>query len=193
MRYYTKCEHLPLRVFFEVVNTGDLSHLYVGKKQKTDNIEDVWDDLQDEFGRLSTESSYSNYLDKANKVNQLKNTYMHIKFMLGHMELRFEYDWYVLLMQMGYYIEVQKTREEYLQSLQVVGSQCEGLVTEIAIIMGEMNNNSEDGKELNFEDVYAWLLMNSNGAAIERDIPVSQYISMKRAILKMHKSMKKNG
>lgn len=79
-RYYKDCSELPVKVFFKILETRDISLLCYRGKAK--NLDVVWDKILDEYEKLTDSKEYTNQLNEANaevnrvlRINGLINLY----------------------------------------------------------------------------------------------------------------------
>lgn len=73
-RLYDQAEKIPVKIFFQVMNTQNLNLLNPqNEKVKKEKLEEIWNNLLDEYYRKSNIKSYNNFFRETKQREGLRN------------------------------------------------------------------------------------------------------------------------
>ena len=84
LKLYHNCEQLPVRPFFKIFETGDLSHLLSEPKKRitkkdAEVLNDAWENIMQEYETLTKDNTYSMQMRITNNNIQRLNRIVGIR------------------------------------------------------------------------------------------------------------------
>lgn len=148
---YNSLDTLPIKCFYRIVETGDLSLLNPETETSTEQLKDVWANLYQDF-----QSKDNNQLSKKTFRISVEIETLIIKYNLVGMcvnALRFDYDdeLIAILKKLGYKI----TKENYLNDLEKAEKYSEGILMSIEQLKQQLPKAKVEKNEFSIDDVLA--------------------------------------
>lgn len=197
---YNSLDTLPVKVFYKIVETGDLTLLNPTAETTSEQLQDFWDNLYQDF-----QSKDNNQLSKKIFRISVEIEALAVKYNLVGMcvnALRFDYDEELIkiLKQLGYKV----TKENYLNDLEKAEKYSEGILMNIEQLKQQLPKDKGTENTTSIYDILA-SFCSSLGFNIGdfNKITCSEYFAYKRQVLtkvkaqgkqiQELKSKKKNG
>jgi hypothetical protein len=181
MKYYDSCKTLPLRIFFDIIESGNIELLVIdGKVDKAELIE-AWEGIINEYADLDDNHTINDVLDKQDQLFTQAALYCEIKGMLIYLIGAHDQEYVDRLNELGYTINVNSQKEK-IESIQNNDRRANHISTRMQFIKKSIEKYSEEsGKKGSFDEVMASIAMELKLEPSE-DITVSRYLAYKKKI-----------
>ena len=183
---YKSIKDLPLKLFFEIAETGNIKLL-------GNDIESVlverWESIVIEYGKHDNNESINQVIEKSDMLYTQAALYCEIKGMLLYLVGSEKSEYVDRLNQLGYKID-NSSHKTKIESIQVNDQRSNNISTRMQVIKSEIDNYSS-GKKASFDAVMAWLSSNL-GFEPKEDITVLRYLEYKRQINERNKAKRSN-
>lgn len=148
---------MPLKVYLEIVNTGNYRRLLVKGYATIEQCYDQWERIVEKHTEAIGNKGYEIYRDQSRRYGIMVARYLTEKALLTSLLMKVDKGKIEELRNMGYRIK-GRTVEEYLATIGKAIKQCNNLMTKAQVIRNEMIKNAtkEDRKE-SFHEVLAAL------------------------------------
>lgn len=148
---YNSLDTLPIKCFYRIVETGDLSLLNPETETSAEQLKDVWANLNQDF-----QSKDNNQISKKIFRISVEIEFLTTKYNLVGMcvnALRFDYDdeLITILKKLGYKI----TKENYLNDLEKTEKYSEGILMNIERLKQQLPKDKREKNEFSIDDVLA--------------------------------------
>jgi len=183
---YKSIKDLPLKIFFEIAETGNVQLL---GKDKVENLVDRWETIVNEYSEKDDNKAMQNVINKNDELYKQAAMYCEIKGMLLYLVGADKQEYIDRLRQLGYKIETS-TREAKIQSIKTNDTRSNHISTRMQIISSEIETYSS-GEKASFDSVMVWLSSNL-GFEPREDITVLRYLSYKKQISERNKAKRPN-
>lgn len=183
---YKSIKDLPLKIFFEIAETGNVQLL---GKDKVETLVDRWEVIVYEYSEADDNKAMQNVINKNDELYNQAALYCEIKGMLLYLVGANKQEYIDRLKILGYKINTS-TRKEKIQSIKENDSRANHISTRMQIISSEIETYSS-GEKASFDSVMAWLSSNL-GFEPREDITVLRYLSYKKQISERNKAKRPN-
>jgi hypothetical protein len=191
--YYKTITDCPLKVFIDIVITGDVKYLkrwgYVQRRA----LAVAWDDIFDDYLKESNEAQYVILLRRLKDVAMTKNKIRLTLYAVNNLELRYNKGLVELLNKLGYRHRFDPLKpEEYYQDLIRVHKDVKNLITTVEEMDEKLNGDKNNAvKETDFDSLLVELGRFQGYRLQKNSLTVSEYLQ----ILKNYKQVNrpKNG
>jgi hypothetical protein len=188
LEYYKTCEELPLKIFFKVAESGSFKYLLKKESAKIDlnELQDAWEDIIIEYGRLDRNLAVTNAVEKSNQVIIYAAQYLEVRAMLIYLrEIEYKQEYIDRLRELGYRIDL---KENYIGSLDIGERRVNNIITKLGLLEKEIETLKEGNTSTSFDAAMAWM-MSHNISGLSEDITVKRYIEVKKQIHERNKSV----
>ena len=183
---YKSIKDLPLKVFFEISETGNLKLL-------GDEIEAVlierWEAIIIEYGNYDDNEAIKDLMEKEDQLFTQAALYCEIKGMLLYLVGGEKQEYVDRLNQLGYKIDLT-SNETKIKSIQNNDQRANHISTRMQFIQKDIEKYSE-GKKASFDSLMAWI-SSQLGFEPKEDITVLRYLEYKKQINERNKAKRSN-
>ena len=183
---YKSIKDLPLKVFFEISETGNLKLL-------GDEIEAVlierWEAIIIEYGNYDNNEAIKDLLEKEVQLFTQAAMYCEIKGMLLYLVGGEKQEYVDRLNELGYKIDLSSNKTK-IKSIQDNDQRANHISTRMQFIQKDIEKYS-DGKKASFDSVMAWI-SSQLGFEPKEDITVLRYLEYKKTINERNKANRSN-
>ena len=183
---YKSIKDLPLKVFFEISETGNLKLL-------GDEIEAIlierWEAIIIEYGNYDDNQSIKDLLEKEDQLFTQAALYCEIKGMLLYLVGGENQEYVDRLNQLGYKIDLSSNKTK-IKSIQDNDQRANHISTRMQFIQKDIEKYS-DGKKASFDSVMVFLSSNL-GFEPKDDLTVLRYLEYKKTINVRNKAKRSN-
>jgi hypothetical protein len=183
---YKSIKDLPLKVFFEIAETGNVKLL--GEDKDAVLIE-RWEQIIIEYGKDDNNQAVNNVVEKSEQLFTQGALFCEIKGMLLYLVGAESGAYVERLNELGYKINAD-SHEEKIKSIQLNDRRANNISTRMQILQNEIDSYS-DGKKATFDSVMAWL-SSQLGFEPKEDITVLRYLEYKKQINERNKAKRSN-
>ena len=183
---YKSIKDLPLKIFFEIAETGNIKLL--GNESESILVE-RWEKIVLDYGKYDDNQSIKNVIDKNDQLYIQAALYCEIKGMLLYLVGAEKEEYVVRLNELGYKINTNSNKEK-IQSIQQNDRRANHISTRMQIIQKDIEKYS-DGKKASFDSVMAWL-SSQLGFEPKEDLTVLRYLEYKKQIISKQKARSKS-
>lgn len=188
-RCYKYCNELPLKVFFNICDTGDLRKLVIKGSWLEDELYEIWEAIIQEYGKLDGNMAITTAFEKSGEIVRNMAEYVEVMGMLMYLqEIGVRMEYVERLKQLGYNVTLSS---DYLESIYKSGRKAKGTITRINILRGELEGIKEEGTRSSFDQAISNL-----SAALQvwvpDDITVSRYVELKKVVNERNKAAGRN-
>ena len=178
---YTSFETIPIKLFFKIYNTGDITLLGDGK-----NHQEAWDKIVEEFHSFNSNSQHLKNLEILKKINLNKAKYTATVYAIDHLEVRRNEKLEELLRGYRYNL----TDENFEIDLALIKSQNENLRIIINTLEEEFKalSGDKENKEVkpnHLEDLITFYCYRTGMSYDSNKITGSQFVSLQKLALKI--------
>jgi len=169
---------IPLRVFFEILRTGDLKLLILSHNHtqyKIIEAEIVWDEILRRNGQESGNLDFNNYIDHLRTYAYLISEFVLIKACLSKLTIiPVDVEAVETLTKKGYVIDLT-TSKTFLDSVRRATTKSNNLVTKIAAKQKELEKmGRSEGKPLTFAKALANISKQLK-FSVDRNLTLAEY------------------
>lgn len=190
MGHYKRCAELPLKIFFEVAETGDVNLLLINdEKEPIEILIEAWETIIKEYAKLDNNSSIQDVLEKSDKMFTQSALYCEIKGMLLYLVGAEKQEYVDRLNTLGYKMDIS-TNENKIKSIQQGDQRANHISTKMMFLQKDIEKY-QGGKKQTFDGAMAWISSNL-GFEPKEDITVSRYIEYKIQINERNKAKRSN-
>lgn len=183
---YKNCKELPLKIFFDIAETGNVDLLGEGEKAV---LVQTWETIVIEYGKLDHNNTIQDVIEKSDQLYTQAALYCEIKAMLLYLVGAEKQEYVDRLNELGYKIDISD-RKKKIESIKNNDQRANHISTRMQFIKNDIKKYS-DGKKATFDSVMAWL-----GSELKfepkEDITVSRYLEYKRQISERNKAKRSN-
>ena len=83
---YSTCKELPLRVFFDICDTGDLNKLVTNGNYLEDELSEIWEAIIQEYGKIDGNMAISTAFEKSGEIVRNMAEYIEVMGMLMYLQ-----------------------------------------------------------------------------------------------------------
>jgi len=182
---YKSIKDLPLKVFFEISETGDITLL---GDDPQDVLIDRWEQIIIDYGKHDENQSVSNVIEKSDQLYNQAALYCEIKGMLLYLIGADKQEYVDRLNELGYKID-DSNHKSKIKSIQQNDRRVNNISTRMQLIQKDIDKY-QDGKKATFVSVMAWISSNL-GFEPSDDIVVLKYLEYKKLIIEKQKAKRK--
>jgi hypothetical protein len=173
---YDSCQVLPLKIFFQVAETGNLNLLAI--QGRPNNLIDIWQKILIEYGELDGNYLISDTFDKQGQIVRYAATYLEVDAMLIYLKhFKYDQDYVDRLLELGYRINP----ENYITDVERNQRTVKNIKSRIMMLQNEIESLKTDSNKSSFDEAISYLASNLN-TWVPDDITVSRYVTLKRVI-----------
>ena len=183
---YKSIKDLPLKIFFEIAETGNIKLL--GNESESILVE-RWEKIVLDYGKYDDNQSIQNVIDKNDQLYTQAALYCEIKAMLLYLLGAEKQEYVDRLRSLGYYIDLT-THIKKVESIQASDRRANHISTRMQIIQKDIEKYS-DGKKASFDSVMTWL-SSQLGFEPKEDLTVLRYLEYKKQIIAKQKARSKS-
>ncbi len=177
---YDSIKTLPLKLLFEIAETGNLSLLLIAGN--CPNLIDVWEKIIKQYGEADGNFDVNTTIEKQNQIVDYAAQYIEVMAMLVYLQyFGYNSEYANRLIDLGYRI----TQENYEVEAKQYERKVKNLATRIMILQKEIESMKTDKPTTSFEDVIAYLCA-ALQMNVDHNLTVAQYIAFKKIIKKKH-------
>ena len=183
MVIYRRCDQLPLKNFFKVIESNDYKYLFrypVLRHIIRKNLGETWEKIVQEYAELDHNNEALNKFEAYKEAHQLAATYDIINSEIYYLHYKYKKEYVDDLAMLGYKIDVVDNRIT-LESLQRCKQMSRVLLNDIESLKKQLEIKEEPKKKKNvFESIIARFYEGFGPG--EYKITVSQYIALKNTL-----------
>jgi hypothetical protein len=181
---YDTCKILPLKIFFEIAETGNVNLLSNEKKDK-EELDEVWDKIIKEYAKLDQNNSIQDIIEKNDEMYNKAALFCEVKAMLLYLRGAESQEYVDRLNELGYKIDLK----DRIKSIQLNDTKANHINTKMLFLQKDIEKH-QTGKKQTFVGAMAWLSSNL-GFEPSDDIVVLKYIEYKKIIVEKQKAKSK--
>jgi hypothetical protein len=186
--YYKTCKELPLRIFFEVAESGKVELLIIkGEVSKADLVK-TWENIIEEYSKIDKNMAIRDVIEKKDEMFKQAALYCEIKGMLLYLLGAYKQEYVERLNELGYRIN-EDDRETFVKSIKTADSRANHISTRLQFLQKDLEKHDTDEKS-SFDAVIAWL-SSQLGFEVNEDITVLRYLEYKKQIKRRERNSKK--
>jgi uncharacterized protein with ParB-like and HNH nuclease domain len=184
---YDTCKILPLKIFFEIAENGNVELLLIEDEQKDKAyLIKTWENLVEEYVELDGNQQIRDVIEKGDEIYTQAALYCEIKGMLLYLFGAESKEYVDRLNELGYKIDVSDHKKK-IETIRNNDRRANHISTRIQIIQKEIDGYSNDGKKASFDSVMAWL-SSELGFEPKEDLTVLRYLEYKKTIYERNKA-----
>lgn len=127
--FHHQCQTLPLIKFWEVIDTGELTHLIISGNPSPIELNEAWDKITREYGEILKTEKSENVFQLWKKIEHTRSMITFIERALMALKWRYDEEIASWLHNYGYsLITASEDRDEYLRGIYRVESEAKSLV-----------------------------------------------------------------
>lgn len=188
LEYYKTCAELPLKVFFEVAETGNINLLVTDGKVENDILLEVWEKLIAEYAQIDNNKIIADVLDKTDQVFKQAALYCEVKAMFLYLIGAYKQEYVDRLKSLGYKVDMDN-RPAMIESIQRGDNRSNHIATKMQILQKDIEKYSSK-KRTSFDGAMAWLSSNL-GFEPNDNLSVLRYLEYKKQIAERAKAKRK--
>lgn len=194
-RVYSSCSDLPLFIFIKVSVTSDLRHLKINGRPSKRQLEEAWENIFEEYTKLSKDTTSSAVLGCMKDIAMLKTKLALIQEIVLKMANRPNEGFANLLKGMGFRFDYDPTdHEKYMNDLKLTISQSKTYMVRIKDRekdLADLKSNGGEVKESDYDDLLGELSKFQGYALNAKEITVATFISVLNRFKKANNPNKK--
>lgn len=175
-----------MRVFFDVIRSGDLKLLKLSPIASNKELDTVWESIIKRNNEANGNFSYSNYIEAVRSYARLINEYTVVKACVLKLAYYDDVDLRAVdtLRERGYNVELEKGKQAFDESLLAISNRSNNLITKIIAKKKEIEKyNNPDGKGEPVTFARAIMALSARlGYNVGRDITLEEYNEAKKLI-----------
>jgi hypothetical protein len=207
-RYYRNCNELPIYNFYKIVESTNLSYLYVDYDEYNDirpksSFQEVWKKIYDEYSELTGDRSTLIYYELISDIMYYQTRYNVVSKLLDIMSnspMTDEIlDLYIAkLKEWKYVINKKKPLQEELQNMYIQLKQSENKIRMLEAELEALKKKNKDNKSLTLTEQQVKLEQGLGRNEIDvRKVSVAKWLMMIKEVKEINrakqKQMQKNG
>jgi hypothetical protein len=181
-----------LKLFFEIIQSGDLNKLVIkGKPTQVQVLEQAWEAIMAQYAKLDNNVSVSEILDLNAEAWRLTCEQAEVKAILLYLVGAYNEQYVERLVDLGYPIDMSSLKSKK-KSLVHCDKRANHIKTKLLLLQKRIEEYSktDNDKATSFDNTMGWLAINLNFEA-SNDITVSRYLSYKSQILARQRASQK--
>lgn len=183
---YDSCKILPLRIFFEVTESGNVDLLIIDNAKIDKKIlVETWEDIVLEYAKLDGNQQVQDVMDKGDELYRQAALYCEIKGMLLYLAGADKQEYVDRLNELGYNINTE-SRESKIECIQKNDRRANSISTRMQIIQKEIEGYGDGSKKSSFDSAMSFLGLNLSHIPDE-NITVARFLSYKKQINEINK------
>lgn len=185
LAFYNSCNVLPLKIFYEIAETGNVKLLGEGDVNK---LTDTWEEILLEYGEIDSNTNIKDTFDKVIQVSVKAAVYVEVNAMLLYLkEVDYKQEYIDRLAELGYKID----GKEYIKNIEANERKVKNIFTKIQFLKKDLEQNQSVKKTSSFDESMAWISANLNFWPPD-DITVTRFIQLKKQINERNKPPRHN-
>ena len=187
MEYYNSCNVLPLKIFFDIAESGNVKLLLITKKKLDQSIlSDAWEFILLEYSELDNNMMLQNTFDKTNQIAINAAKYIEVNAMLLYLqEVEYNKEYVDRLKELGYNVR----DKNYIIDIELNQRKVNHIITRIKILQNDIDKYKDEKNKSSFDQSLAWISANLNFWPPD-DITVTRYLKLKKQITERQKQIK---
>ena len=173
MEYHKSCKTLPLKLFFEIAETGNVKLLGEGEIVE---LTDVWESILLEYSELDNNMAINNILDLEEEQFKQMALYCEIKAMLLYLVGAFNQEFIDRLNQLGYKVD----KDNLVEDIKRNNQKSNNIFTRVKMIKADIKNLTS-GKKSSFDKEMSFIATRL-GFEPKEEITVARYVEYKNRI-----------
>lgn len=190
MEYHSTCETLTLKLFYKVIESGDLSHLKLDADNTIEEevLEAAWQQIMAQYAKLDKNVSVDEILDINKEVWRLVCEQAEVKGMLLYLVGAESKEYEERLKELGYPIDLSSL-ENKKKSLVKCDRKANHTKTKVLLLKKriEQYKETDTTQAGSFDSTMGWLAIHL-GFEPSEDLTVSRYLSYKAQIIQRQKA-----
>ena len=183
---YDSCKVLLLRIFFEIIETGNVELLIIDNATVAKKIlVETWESIIEEYAKLDGNQQVQDVMEKGDELYRQAALYCEIKGMLLYLVGAYKQEYIERLSELGYNVD-DSSRISRRKSIQQCDRRANNISTRMQIIQKEIESYSEGGKKSSFDAAMSFLGMHLPHLPDE-NITVSRFLAYKKQIIDRQK------
>jgi len=192
MRYYKSCDDLPLKIFFKIVETGNLKHLVISNSYDfivKKDLPGLWESILMQYAEISGDTEILTKFESFKELYQLIATYDIINAMIYTLYYRYNQQYINDLQMFGYIVRIKDNCID-IDSLENCTQMSRSILNDIEKLKLSLfeAEEKEDYKNI-FYKTMAWLIKGYGN--LEENITVSKYVALRNHLRQLMR--KQNG
>ena len=182
---YNTCKILPLRIFFEITETGNVDLLIIDNATIAKKIlVQTWEEIVLEYAKIDGNQQVQDVIDKGDELYNQGALYVYIKSMLIYLVGAYKQEYVDALNELGYNIDTSSHKSK-IKSIQQNDRRANNISTRMQIIQKEIEGYG-GGKKSTFDEAMSFLGLNLPHVPDE-NITVSRFLAYKKQINERNK------
>lgn len=173
MSYHKSCKTLPLKLFFEIAETGNVKLLGDGEIVE---LTDVWEKILIEYSELDNNMTMNNIMDLEEEQFKQMALYCEIKAMLLYLVGAFKQEFIDRLNQLGYKVD----KDNLINDIKRNDQKSNNIFTRVKMIKADIKNMTS-GKKSSFDKEMS-IIATQLGFEPNEEVTVARYIEYKNRI-----------
>ncbi len=183
---YDTCKVLPLRVFFEITDTGNVELLIIDNAEIAKKIlVETWENIVLEYAKIDGNQQIRDVIEKGDEIYRQAALYCEIKGMLIYLFGAESQKYVDRLNELGYKIDTSSSIKK-INSIKQNERRANHISTRMQVIQKEIESYSDGNKKGTFDDAMSFLGLNLPHVPDE-NITVSRFLAYKKQIYERHK------
>lgn len=151
---YTRLHEIPARLFFLILETGDVSLLnpnfdqVKNKEEQLETLKSIWADLEDEDQRISKNPESDKFLNLSKEIEVLKCRQQKVEISVNYLRIQDDEDLRIILQNEGY-----KPGELSEKELSRIERLNKDLNVNIQKLETQLPKPKTDKKEISFDEI----------------------------------------
>jgi len=192
MQYYKSCDDLPLKIFFKIVETGNLKHLVISNSYDftiKKDLPQLWESILIHYAKISGDPDILTKFESFKELYQLIATYDIINAMIYTLYYRYNKQYIDELEMFGYLVTIKNNCID-IKSLENCTQMSRSILNDIEKIKLSL---FEEDKKPDLQNIFyktmAWLIKGYGN--LEENITVSKYVALRNHLRQLMR--KQNG
>lgn len=186
MSHYKTCSELPLKVFFQIAETGDLNLLIIEGEEDLVILTDAWEEILIEYSKLDKNMGLMNVMEQREQLFKQAALFCEIKAMLLYLVGAYKQEFVDRLNELGYKID----KKNIIQSIKRNDQKSNNISTRMQIIQKDIEKTS-DGKKSSFDAAMSFIA-SELGFEPNENLTVARYCEYKNRISERNKQKRSN-
>ena len=182
---YTSLDTIPLKLFYQILSSGDVSPL-MDSKEDLSNVSEVWSALKEDFEKLDPSNSIQKTFKILREIEEYRAQYNGIQFAVEALKFDRDLDLENELRQFGFKLN----EDNFIDDLERIKNESQALLMFIEEL--EVTLPSNDGKKAsNIDEVILGYSSYTNLQYTDTNkITVTQYYALKKVFDEKLKAMR---
>lgn len=174
---YDSIDTIPAKLFFRIMETGDISLLSTKKKAEYD-LMSIWENLQEEHGKINPDNRTGKTMSIYRKIEALSAKYEAIKLAVHCMKSHRDKDLFGLLQNYGYKLTWRNLRED-LERVERESKAIETKILRAKQQLPKQKKNKGESADISFDEaVLGYAAFTGSGFVDTNKITVPQYYAL---------------